>query len=109
MAKRINVATNTFGRYERGETYPTIKTLEMLSCELAVSLDELHDEYTSFMSNLPNEVIFIRKELNLSAKNLGLLLGVNNARTVRDWQNGIRVPNTSILKKLIELKKAAIK
>ncbi len=107
MAKRINVATNTLGRYEKGETYPTIETLEMLSSELDVSLDELHDEYTSFMINLPNEVISIRKELNLSAKNLGMLLGVNNARTVRDWQNGIRVPNTSILKKLIELKKAA--
>lgn len=101
------MATNTFGRYEKGETYPTIETLEILASELNVSLDELYDEYISFMINLPNEVIFIRKELNLSVKNLAKLLGVNNARTVRDWQNGIRIPNTSILKKLIELKKAA--
>lgn len=107
MAKLVNVATNTLGRYEKGDTYPTIDTIEQLARVLNVKAELLYDEHILFMLNLPEEILSIRTTLNLSAKDLGLRVGIRNARTVREWQSGKRIPNTNITRLLFKLKKAA--
>lgn len=41
LAKRIGKSTTTICRYERGERYPTIKTVALMADALGVSASEL--------------------------------------------------------------------
>lgn len=105
LARILGVSFVTLSRWEKSESYPPINYLQIIANTLGVSEDYLKDDYIEFISNLPEEVSNLRADLNLSAKELALKVGINNPRTVREWVSGVHVPNTKTVKKLIELKK----
>lgn len=107
LAKILGVSCNTLNRWEKSETYPPLDYLPTLANTLDVPVNYLKDEYIEFIENLPSEINNLRDKLNLSAEDLAIKVGLNNPRTVREWCSGMHVPNTKVIKKLIQLKKAA--
>lgn len=107
FAKILGVSYSTLNRWEKSETYPPLEYLKVISDALDIPLDSLKDEYIEFIEKLPEQITAIQKAFNIDYKELGAKVGINNTRTIREWCSGKHVPNTTIVKKLMELKKAA--
>lgn len=60
------------------------------------------------MIYLPYEIIRVQKLLNLTSKELGIKVGIHNSRTIDDWKKGKHIPNITVIKKLLSLKKTYI-
>lgn len=93
---------NTLRRYEQGITYPSLENIKKLADILDTDVTELYDECILFILNLPSNIKHIKKQYNLTSIELAKQIGINNPRTISDWINNKHIPNTSIIKKLMQ-------
>lgn len=102
----LNVSKSTISRYEAGQTYPSVEEINILANYMNVDPQKLYDDYIHLIINFKDEVKALRKELNLSRSQFAKLLNIHAANTIREWELGKHLPNTSIIKKILQLKKS---
>lgn len=102
----LNISKSTISRYEAGQTYPSVKEINILANYMDVDPEKLYDDYIYLIIHFKDDVKALRKELNLSRSQFAKLLNIHAANTIREWELGKHLPNTSIIKKILQLKKS---
>lgn len=102
----LNVSKSTVSRYEAGQTYPSIEEINILAKYMNIDPERLYDDYIYLVIHFKDEVKALREQLSLSRSQFAKLLNIHAANTIREWEIGKHLPNTSIIKKILQLKKS---
>lgn len=104
LGESLGVRSKMITYYENGISYPSIKSIDRLAGLLDVDSEDLYDEVIRFSINIKDEMQILRNKMSFDE----IATAINsNHRTIRDWHSGKHVPNTNMIRKLIELKESA--
>ncbi len=102
LAARAGISRDALMSYEADETDPPMKCVIKLADILNIIPDKLFDAYFAFLAYPYSRKIYEkRKELALTQKGFGALLGVGR-RTVEKWESGKHLITRKVYIKLIK-------
>lgn len=104
LATRSALDRSTIIRYENDLVEHSIDIVDRISETLKIIPSIIYDDYLKFISSdYDNKIKYIRMRLGLNQKELGEIIGVNQA-TISNWERSLSMPSResfTILKELI--------
>lgn len=91
LAKLAGMDRSTVIRLENNKVQPSLYILHKLSSALEVDINLLLDDFLTFLLDYSNTIKSIRKDYNLTQKELGTLLKVHR-KTILRWEKGVIQP-----------------
>jgi len=103
LAELIGMSRFAVMDYENELTEPLLTILKKIAVALDIDPDKLYDDYYRFLDYPYTERIrLLRKEHNLTQKELGAMLGVTR-HTVERWEHGVNYVTRDVWNKLLDL------
>ena len=103
LAKETNISQAGIAKWETGDRTPSMDQLIILANFFDCSIDYLvgRIDYQKIMKIFAERLKLLQKDANLSAKQLGDILGVSDSTIIR-WENDEISPSIEYLPKLVK-------